>query len=182
MGSPLATIQKKMSLFNFLKKKDQQESKRTPDNPYREMRSLALSMTPDQFGLALGQEELIIFGVIVEIGFEEETVTLCTFISGDTSVYFSNGSGIIGAGQNEHVSNLSKKVIQSAYTLAGKGYKIVNVTLPEKRDVNFVLLTNRGTEIITDHISGLMNGQSPNSIFFALTDALMTEIRSQNQA
>src|SRR5262249_2976490 len=74
------------------------------DNPYAGLRSMALGMMADALRLdGLTPDEC--YGLLMETGYDKAVVTLACFLTGDTSLYFSNGGGIIGAGKHASVAD-----------------------------------------------------------------------------
>ena len=74
-----------------------------PDNPYADLRLLALSLTADQIGVTPTAEHPRVFGAVMEIGLEEGSATLVALHDGTVSMYLSSGGGIIGGGGQEAV-------------------------------------------------------------------------------
>src|SRR6185503_9039174 len=72
------------------------------DNPYAGLRSLALGTTAETLKLGnWGPDDC--YGILMETGYETAVATLVCFVTGDTSLYFSNGGGVIGAGKHANV-------------------------------------------------------------------------------
>jgi hypothetical protein len=69
----------------------------------RELRERALSLTPSELNLAPTAELPNVFGILMETAYPEAVASLVAFAEGSTSLYFSSGGGIIGAGEHESV-------------------------------------------------------------------------------
>lgn len=83
------------------------------DSPYAGLRSMALGTTAEALKLdGVGPGEC--YGVVMDTGYERAVVTLACFLTGDASLYFSNGGGIIGSGQHASVAAAAKQFIQMA--------------------------------------------------------------------
>lgn len=54
--------------------------------------------------------EEAIWGVAMEIAYEEGSMTLLSLVDGTASLYFSNGGGVFGAGQHGHIAGLSSAI------------------------------------------------------------------------
>lgn len=54
--------------------------------------------------------EEAIWGVAMEISYEEGSLTLLSLIDGTASLYFSNGGGVFGAEQHDHIAGLSSAI------------------------------------------------------------------------
>ncbi len=73
------------------------------DNPYHGLRNLRLSMTADQLGFEKNNKKNSVYGIIMDWDLGNGIVTLTAFKTGEASIYFSNGGGILGGGQDEKV-------------------------------------------------------------------------------
>src|SRR5438874_9737352 len=74
-----------------------------PAEVYRELRSHALGVGPEDDGVELPGGENQPYGVLMETGYPNGVATLVAFASGDASLYFSTGGGIIGGIGHEAV-------------------------------------------------------------------------------
>jgi len=74
-----------------------------PAETIRLLREQALLVGPEALGFAASAALPHVWGVIMETGHPEGVVTLVALVDGTTSLYFSNGGGIIGAGEHESV-------------------------------------------------------------------------------
>lgn len=57
-----------------------------------------------------GVHEEAIWGVAMEIAYEEGSLTLLSLIDGTASLFFSNGGGVFGAEAHDHIAGLSSAV------------------------------------------------------------------------
>jgi hypothetical protein len=78
------------------------KKKRVPSTA-ADLRELALSFTPADFGVASAPDRSRVFGALMESTHPEGTATLACFADGATSLYFSGGGGLIGAGEHATV-------------------------------------------------------------------------------
>lgn len=74
-----------------------------PADVYSGLRCQVLALKPNDHGLSDRQP----FAVLMETGYEEAVATLAVIADGTTSLYFSNGGGVIGAGQHAAVRKAS---------------------------------------------------------------------------
>jgi hypothetical protein len=92
----------------FLKRK----KKPDPADVMREMRERVFSMPPGEIGLEPGPGHRSVWCVLMEmIRPNKAVVSLVTIADGTTSLYFSSGGGIIGAGQHATVREESDRFI-----------------------------------------------------------------------
>ena len=66
-----------------------------PGDVYDGLRQQILRLTPDQLGESAYAP---ILALLMETGYSEAVATLVGVVDGTTSLYFSNGGGVIGAG------------------------------------------------------------------------------------
>ena len=80
--------------------------RKPPTNPAetsQRLRTQALTRTARDIGVAPSSAHPTVFGILMETGYPEAVATLVVFAEGSTSVYFSGGGGVIGAGEHESV-------------------------------------------------------------------------------
>ncbi|HEY3798556.1 MAG TPA: hypothetical protein VGL58_09395 [Caulobacteraceae bacterium] len=80
---------------------------------YRGLRAQALTRTQNELGLQLNDPN-IVYGVVMDWGYLGEIATLASFLSGDTSIYFSRGGGVLGGGAYDTVKEASAKFVAAA--------------------------------------------------------------------
>ena len=86
-------------------------SKGDKPNAAADLRGRALAYAAAELGLVPDEQHPRVWGVLMETGYPEAVATLATFADGATSLYFSNGGGIIGAGEHQSVRNASKRLL-----------------------------------------------------------------------
>ena len=79
--------------------------KRKPDpsETIRTLREHAFTVSANDLGMSLVAGDGVVWAVLMETGYAEAVASLVTIADGTTSLYFSNGGGIIGAGQHASV-------------------------------------------------------------------------------
>lgn len=114
------------------------------ENTMEEMRlNLLSSKSKDFLDAALHPEKP--WAILMETAYEEATVSLVCLIDGTTSLYFSNGGGVIGAGEDPNISNMSSIMVDSApffflpYTKPADTEKF---SYPSKNHVHFYFITD----------------------------------------
>jgi hypothetical protein len=148
------------------------------EQAYKGLRELALKISPDELGLKLDSNATTAYGVVMEFTLPKATVTLTSYSSGDASLYFSTGGGVLGGVGHETVRNAVRKFVSSAQTFLSKTKEVASFPLPPTGATHFYVLTNHGVygspELISDDL------KNPESEFFALFAAgqdVITEIR-----
>lgn len=106
------------------------------------------------------------WGIMMEMGIEDEIITLISLRDGTTSLYASNGGGIIGCGEHESVSKISKKFVSFAQKFISQMHKTTEYPLPNKEKVQFYILTESGN--FTSDLIGQSELESSENKFFKL--------------
>src|SRR5207302_6872899 len=83
----------------------------TPAEVGATLRRQALEMRLDTGGSERGTGTPMSFGLIHEFWQRDVLVTLAAFRTGDLSLYFSNGGGILGGIQHENIAQIVRKTI-----------------------------------------------------------------------
>ena len=81
---------------------------------YFGLRRQVLDLTPDQLGIA---SDTPVIALLMETGYPEAVATLVGVIDGSTSLYFSNGGGVIGAGAHPEVAAATERWLDMSLDL-----------------------------------------------------------------
>ena len=109
-----------------------------------------LSLTKDKLG-----KDVPVLAVLMETGYPEAVAALVAVADGDTSLYFSNGGGIIGAGEYKQVYDGSLTLVSKAGIYFNKLTLTENFPLPKKGFTRFYVVTPSGTytdEVLEDDL------------------------------
>src|SRR3989442_12061169 len=109
------------------------------------LRSQALEVTATALGLEPAPGVPHVFGVIMETGYDRAVATLAVFADGAVSLYFSNGGGIIGAGQNQAVRQAADAFLKSAEAFHSQLQPAQETPPPAVGRTRFYLRTFEGT-------------------------------------
>ena len=118
-----------------------------------------------------------IYGVIMEMGYPQGFGTVACYITGDASIYFSNGGGMLGGIDHQTVKNAALSFIQTSLNFITAFKKTCNHSFPKDAHTNFYILTQDGiytTEAFTDDLGNKRSELSP--LFFA-GQAIITAYR-----
>ena len=116
-----------------------------PAEMSRQLRAQALTRSAEELGLAPGPEHPNVFGILMETGYPEAVATLAVFVEGSTSLYFSSGGGVIGAGEHESVRATHAPFFAEAEARLGLFSKAAETPLPAVGRVRFFVRTFAGT-------------------------------------
>jgi hypothetical protein len=139
-----------------------------------ELRSRALAVKPADIGLSAPSYSERPWGVLMETGLREGGVySLIVLADGTVSLYFSTGGGIIGSGQHREVRTAGEAMLQTAARLQSLAQLAADTPLPSPGDVNFYLLTTKGTLKYSAPEEQLGGGQdSMSELFYAGHDVI----------
>jgi hypothetical protein len=157
--------------------KTEQTEKTAEQNPYMDMRKMALTVTAEQLGFQIPEDSIKVYGIITDLDMNGGTATVVTYLTGDASIYLSSGGGFIGAGQHESVKKVTKEFVDNGHLISFKGKQYENTDLPTNGNANFYFLSNARNTKITESIAKMKSGESEFSKLFADLYNVMTEIR-----
>ncbi len=160
------------------KNSDNQQVKVDPNNnPYNDLRSIALGTTMDDLQLTLSDEKTEIYGVVMDWDLGDGTATLVSFITGDASLYLSSGGGFIGGGGHDNVIRATNNFIKKSESFLDKAALIETIPLPDKNGLTFYFLTNKGKFKATEQMQNIEDEKSLWLDLFEEANKLITEMR-----
>ncbi|MGE5418347.1 MAG: hypothetical protein ACM3UZ_16535 [Acidobacteriota bacterium] len=157
--------------------KSKQNSNVVFDDAYIALRKQAFVVEPAQIGITLDTNEQV-YGAVVDMGVSQTDIaTMVCFLDGAASLYFSNGGGIIGAGQHENVKQAAALYLTGLQKLLS----IMQLTddfstAPTEDHHIFYLLTGNGIYSYDLNINESQRSKD-NQLLFSLTQMVLTEIR-----
>ena len=140
--------------------------KSSPADMSRELREQALRLTPSELNVSPTVELPNVFGILMETAYPEAVASLVAFTEGSTSLYFSSGGGIIGAGEHESVRAALVPFFRAAETHIDSFTRATATPLPEPGRVRFYLRTFEGTLTAEADEQDLGEMRHPLSPFF----------------
>jgi hypothetical protein len=154
-----------------------QKIHQTKENAFEGLRNMAFSATPEQLGLTLPTDKTMVYGAIMDWEMGGATATTVAYQTGDASMYLSSGGGVIGGGQHQNVNIAAKQFINIAQTFLEKTAKTDSKTLPNKDEVKFYLLTNKGIFVGHEQMKNFENNTSTWLRLFEEGNNVLTELR-----
>ena len=145
MGKILATL---LSMFGASHAVAQPPTP-PPDSTTAELRSMVLGLSPAEIGITPENFPHQAWGVVMETGMDAGYYTLAVLADGTTSLYFSNGGGIIGAGEKPEVKEVSRQFIGWGNRLLGSAQPSTSAQPPAAGDTKFFFLTFDGIRSYT---------------------------------
>ncbi len=116
-----------------------------PSEAYFGLRNQVFAVTPAEIGVGPTPAMPTVWGVVMEVGYPEGAYTLVSLADGTTSLYFSTGGGIIGAGRHPAVAQASRSLVAAAEGFSGRMGPVYSYQLPDTGMVKFFVLGYSGT-------------------------------------
>jgi hypothetical protein len=144
---------------------------------YASMRKMAFSFTHEDMGVKMGNDYQV-YGAVVDMGVDNiNTATMICFIDGTTSLYFSEGGGIIGAGQHEAVNKAVLTFLENCF----RALPITKIAesidfLPKENHHTFYLFTKAGIFSIDMDLRNVQKSREAQ-LLFAQSQMVLSEIR-----
>lgn len=109
-----------------------------------ELREMALGLRAKDIGVTPALFHQRAWGALMETGIQEGYYTLVVLADGTTSLYFSTGGGIIGAGEHSNVREASEQFIGLANRLLDSSAPARSTPPPKNGETVFYFLTFDG--------------------------------------
>jgi hypothetical protein len=153
------------------------KSKSDPAEAVRSLRQHVLTVSAAELGLGPTADRTQVWGVIMETGYPEAVATLVVLGDGTTSLYFSNGGGVIGAGEHDAVRAAGEILLSSAEEYLD-GFIVVTATpFPGVGQVRFYLRTFIGTLSAEANEEDLGEGRHTLSPLFHAAHSVIAAVR-----
>ena len=147
------------------------------ENPFDQLRNMALTVTADQLGLQIPDEQTTVYGIVLDWDLGDGVATVSAYQTGDASMYLSSGGGVIGGGQHESVKNTVFPYVSKGQDYLDKATKTETTALPDKDCVIFYLLTNKGIFMAQESMEKIKAETSDWFLLFEEANKVMTELR-----
>jgi hypothetical protein len=156
-----------------------QKAESSPADIYHDLRQQVLNLDPAKIGLKASGPNGV-WAVLMETRYPEAVVTLVTIGDGTVSLYFSNGGGIIGAGQHDAPRKACIDLLSAAPPFLKHAKPTKEFPLPDVGHTRFYFLTFDGALTADANEEDLGENRLPLSPLFhkaheVITAALATE-------
>ena len=135
---------------------------------------LGLSLSSIDFS---GKNENSNLALVMETGYPEAISTLVAVADGSASLYFSNGGGIIGAGEHEAVRSISTTIVMASSEFLDHMKLTTSFPFPKVGHVRFFLVKGNGVFTSDSNEDDLGNSREQLSPLFFACHSLITAIR-----
>lgn len=150
----------------------------TPADVYSGLRGQVLALKPGDLGLPDKKP----LAVLMETGYDEAVATLAVIADGTTSLYFSNGGGIIGAGQHVPVQKVSSEFLANVAGVSNRLTPTTDFPLPKRGRVRFYLLCGEGIRTAEASEQDLGHDRHVLSPIFHKAHEVITAVRENTPA
>lgn len=148
-----------------------------PDYIFGVLRGQVLDLDPSSVGIAPTAGLPRVFGVVMDIAYEEATATVVALADGTTSLYLSTGGGIIGGGDHEAVASESRRLLRVAEAHVDALVDAGRPGLPRHGRVRLTVLTFDGPRSVEAPEDHLAEGRHPLSGMFHAVHAVISALR-----
>ena len=127
-----------------------------PAETMRQLRELALRLSAAELEVTPTDERPNVWGAIMELGYPTGIATLVSLSEGTTSLYFSNGGGIIGAGEYPAVREAAERFLDIVEAFRAEFHPVRATPTPRIGRVRFYVRTfdeTLGAEVMEDELS-----------------------------
>src|SRR5262245_9957707 len=153
-----------------------------PVEVIRRLRAQAFALGAEDLELAPTPARPRVWGAIMELGYPTGIATLLSFAEGTTSLYFSNGGGVIGAGEHAAVRQAADVFLNVFEALLDEMSPVEETPTPRIGRVRFYARTFEGTlgaEAPEDPLGEKLHPLSP---VFLAGHAVITAIRESSES
>jgi hypothetical protein len=146
-----------------------------PAGVYLDLRRQVLRLTPDQLPAGVGDEAVL--ALLMETRYPTSVVTLAAVADGTTSLYFSTGGGIIGAGTREAVSAASRRWLEIGAKYLPVLPVVTDPPLPADGEARFIAVTPGGLQAASTAEADLRERRHPLWPLYLTAQDVITQIR-----
>jgi hypothetical protein len=151
------------------------EASEQPAEIYTDLRSRALGITRAELGEL--PETPAVLGVVMDTRYPEAVMTLVGLADGTTSLYFSNGGGMIGGGQHPRVATATQHLVEVAARSLALLSPASDLPLPPRGVTQLIAVTPTGNASAAAPEQELGAGEHVLSELFYAAQGVITELR-----
>ena len=148
---------------------------------YSALRHQALSIQRTEVNIPALPPEAPVWGILMETGYPEGTVTLFALSDGTTSLYLSSGGGVIGGHSHQSVRQANAELLETANQYYQHLEPTESFPLPAEKQTLFYVLTDSGVLSGYGREDDLGIGQHPLSPLFHTGHRAITQLRLMSE-
>lgn len=151
-----------------------------PTGIIRQLREQALRVSAEDLEITPSERRPRVWGAIMELGYPTGIATLMSLAEGTTSLYFSNGGGVIGAGEHAGVRDAAETFLDAVEAHLDAFPRVEATPTPRIGRVRLYVRTFEGTRGVEATDEELSENLHPLSAVFYAGHAVITAIREAN--
>jgi hypothetical protein len=147
-----------------------------------DLRSRLFELDPASIGLRPSPALPNVWAAIMELGFADGSATIVSLADGSTSLYTSEGGGVIGGGEHESVARASRQFVADSERHLDRFEPDDTHELPPPDFVCFRALTYTERRSASAREQDLVSGQHELSPLYATAQSVITALREAEEA
>jgi hypothetical protein len=148
-----------------------------PEEVFAGLRKDALATSPMNVGMAGQIQDDDPYGLLMEMSIANSVVTLACFGSGDASVFYQSGGGMVGGISHEPVRKAAKEFVAMGKGVLPRMKKTSDYPLPGPESVRFYVLTPKGAFTTETSRQSLSESQNALSALFYSGQEVVSQMR-----
>ncbi len=148
---------------------------------YLGLRAQALAMRPQDLGLTTASNPAAPYGILLESSSAQGGFTLVCFATGDASLYFTHGGGILGGAGHEPVRRAARAFVAASEPFLGLMQRTQTFPLPGPGRTRFFVLTPTGVFTAEASTEDLGKGRDRLSEVFHHGNAVLAALRQLDE-
>jgi hypothetical protein len=148
---------------------------------YEGLRSEMLTLDPSSAGIAPSADLPRLYGLLMDMTYPNGSATLVAIADRTTSLYWSTGGGIIGAGRHERVARANRQLLRVAESHLDLFERSDATSLPALGQVRITALTYAGRLVVETPEDDLGHRRHPASPVFHAAHAVITAVRETSE-
>lgn len=170
-----------LPVVSFADERNVMSENKNPTEVFYGMRDMVLNLTPDEIKVEPTDKFPNLYGLVMETGYPEATVTLITLIDGTVSLYFESGGGYIGMGGVKEISDAADDFLIVGERFVDKMKKTEEYPLPDVGRVKFYALTYDGKYTMEVSEEELGEKKHEFSPLFLYAHEVITQLREYEE-
>lgn len=148
-----------------------------PKEAMADLRRMALTAAPEQFGLARDAASAEVYGIMMEFRIDEDTISILSMKDGSASLYTTSTFGVIGGGEHEAVRRAAQAFVQTAQKYYENSEATSNFDYPQSGQVRFYLLTYGGVRVCSALEQDIFEEKDVHYDLYAAGQDVLTQLR-----
>lgn len=148
-----------------------------PDDVYKGLRNRILTLKPEELGVEESATSSKAYGMLMEIGLSKGLVSVTSFNTGDASLYWGTGGGILGGGSFDGVKRAARASVAEAEKHLPQMALTKEFPYAGVDHIRFYVLTRDGVYTADASEDQLVGGRHALSPLFRAGNDVITQLR-----